>query len=195
MKNINKTFHDNGCLNEEYSLNDKGERDGFYRCFHENGQLRVELKFKDGKQEDGIAISYHDNGNKEREVVVINELYQGELQEWHSNGKLKLKCIYKDDQVVNELYKSTALPKWFFEVGGEPYNVGDKVFSLSSFEFYILNSDELAIYDLILGLDSAICNLNDVSNPKTQERQKTLDLAISWFKENNAEAYKALLER
>jgi hypothetical protein len=34
-----------------------------------------------------------------------------------------------------------------------------------------------------------------MSDPQTKENLKTIDQAISWFKENNAEAYKVLLER
>ena len=62
-------------------------------------------------------------------------------------------------------------------------------------EFYTLNSDELAMYDLIIGLEFTIFNFGNMSDPQTKENLKTLDLAISWFKENNAEAYKVLLER
>lgn len=194
MKNINKTYHENGSLHEEYSLNDKGERDGFYRCYHENGQLKVELKFKDGKQEDGLAISYHDNGNKAREVFIENSRRQGEFQEWFPDGRLKLKGIYEDNQIVKELYKPTVLPGWFLKEGRQ-HEVGAEVQNQLSGEVYTLNSDELAMYDLIIGLKFTIFNFGNMSDPETQEHLKTIDQAISWFKENNAEAYKVLLER
>jgi antitoxin component YwqK of YwqJK toxin-antitoxin module len=81
-------------------------KNGCHKDYHENGQLRCETKFRDGSQQDGWVVSYHDNGNKAREVYVEKVLFQGEFQEWQPDGKLKLKGIYKDDKVVEILYKS-----------------------------------------------------------------------------------------
>lgn len=100
--------YNSGQLWKEYEVTN-GIRNGYYKEYHENGQLRVEIKFSDGSQEDGWVVTYHDNGNKAREVFVEKILYQGEFQEWFPDGRQKLKGIYKDDQVVEILYKSEEL--------------------------------------------------------------------------------------
>ena len=93
---IVKTFNDDKTLLEEYQINTKQEKDGYYRIYYPNGKLKVELSWTNGLQDDGDVISYHDDGSKARQVTLVNHLMNGNYFEWYKNGQLKTQGIYKD---------------------------------------------------------------------------------------------------
>jgi hypothetical protein len=82
--------------------------------------------------------------------------------------------------------KETKLPKWF---DGEIYEEGDKVRNPFSGEEFILNAEELSMYDFIMGAQMVM--EMGMNQPKLVEE---LRKGISWFRENNKEAYMTLLD-
>ena len=54
----------------------------------ENGKMKI--------------ISYYENGNKEEEVFVINELFDGEAFKYYPSGKLRNKSFFKDGKREGE---------------------------------------------------------------------------------------------
>lgn len=88
----------------------------------------------------------------------------------------------------------TKLPKWFLD--GDPvlYKEGTLVQNPFSGECYTLNGDELSMYDYIMGLQWTIDKLGGVFDRRTFDHQKNLARGLSWFRQNNAEAYMVLLD-
>ncbi len=78
------------------------------------------------------------------------------------------------------------LPKWY---DGAKYTKGDTVQNPFSGETYELTADELAMYDLIMGI-------NYVGDHRgwDDEMIDTHRKALKWFSENNIKAYMALLD-
>ena len=112
MNKINKTYHVNGSIDEEYEINKEGKQNGYYKLFHDNGQLKVETSFKNGIQNPGIIISYHSNGVRAREVILSkNGNFNGAFTEWHNNGNIKTQGYHKDDEkfIENEFYENGVL--------------------------------------------------------------------------------------
>ena len=58
------------------------------KFFLENGKMKI--------------ISYYENGNKEEEVFVINELFDGEALVYYPSGKLKEKDFFKNGKREGE---------------------------------------------------------------------------------------------
>lgn len=77
------------------------------------------------------------------------------------------------------------LPKWFIEAGGAKYKNGGAVSNPFSSESTTLNSNELSMYDFIIG-----CQM--VSADKSIQTQ--FRKAIDWFRVANPEAYMILLD-
>ena len=80
----------------------------------------------------------------------------------------------------------SKLPEWF---RGTHYKEGDTVTNRFSGKEYKLTSEELSMYDFIMGgqvmMEMGMCNEVTIL-----EMRKGLD----WFKENNSKAYKVLLD-
>ncbi len=82
--------------------------------------------------------------------------------------------------------KETKLPKWF---DGEIYEEGGKVRNPFSGEEFVLNAEELSMYDFIMGAQLVMeMGMNQ------QKLVEELRKGISWFRENNKEAYMTLLD-
>ena len=84
---------------------------------------------------------------------------------------------------MKELDKQ-RLPKWF---NGELYDEGATVQNRFSGEKYELNNVELSMYDFVMG--ATICMEMELPCNVTELRQ-----GLSWFRQNNAEAYMVLLD-
>tara|TARA_B100000287_G_C20275451_1_gene639787 strand:- start:46 stop:297 length:252 start_codon:yes stop_codon:yes gene_type:complete len=82
--------------------------------------------------------------------------------------------------------KKNKLPEWF---DGEVYESGDKVRNPFSGDEYILNAEELSMYDFIIG-GQMVLEMG-MKNPKMISE---LRKGIEWFRENNKEAYMTLLD-
>jgi hypothetical protein len=83
--------------------------------------------------------------------------------------------------------KKQKMPKWF---DGQIYTEGSEVTNPFSGETYELNAKELSIYDFIMG-----CNqMWGMGLKPTKQTVNDFDLALTWFKVNNPEAYMALLD-
>mgnify|MGYP003137749565 FL=1 len=82
--------------------------------------------------------------------------------------------------------KETKLPKWF---DGEIYEEGGKVRNPFSGEEFVLNAEELSMYDFIMGAQLVMeMGMNQ------QKLVEELRKGISWFREKNKEAYMTLLD-
>ena len=80
----------------------------------------------------------------------------------------------------------TKLPKWFT---GELYEEGGMVSNRFSGEEYQLTSEELSMYDFIMGA-TIMMEMNI-----KYDTQMIADLrkGLEWFRENNSKAYMVLL--
>jgi len=78
------------------------------------------------------------------------------------------------------------LPKWF---KGQLYTEGGEVTNPFSGESFILNAQELSIYDFIMG-----CQVVFATERYTQKMINDFDKALSWFRSANPKAYMVLLD-
>ena len=80
------------------------------------------------------------------------------------------------------------LPKWF---NGMLYAEGEAVKNPFSGEVYELNNVELSMYDFLMG-----CALlfERASNRVNDDMIRDYEKGIRWFRQNNPEAYMALLD-
>jgi hypothetical protein len=83
------------------------------------------------------------------------------------------------------------IPLWFT---GQVYTEGEEVRNEFSGETYYLNAVELSIYDMIMGGQMVIDLMGGPFNASTAEIQDNMAKGLSWFRENNAEAYMVLLD-
>ena len=81
----------------------------------------------------------------------------------------------------------SKLPTWF---DGERYEKGDEVTNRFSGEKYALTSEELSMYDFIMGAQ-IVLEMGIMNNPKMVE---DLRKGLDWFRKNNNEAYMVLLD-
>jgi hypothetical protein len=80
------------------------------------------------------------------------------------------------------------LPDWF---EGEIYEIGDEVRNPFSGDSYVLNANELSMYDLIKGAEMVM--MMGIAVDSDECAQIMVD-GSEWFKKNNPKAYKALLD-
>ena len=80
------------------------------------------------------------------------------------------------------------IPKWF---NGMIYTEGDVVENRFTGESIELNNIELSMYDFVMGAVMASEAGWDSNN---SEIVKDLRKGLSWFRQNNAEAYMVLLD-
>ena len=83
--------------------------------------------------------------------------------------------------------KEQKLPKWF---DGELYEKGDEVTNRFSGEKYTLTSQELSMYDFIMGAQ-IVLEMGIMDKPQIVE---DLRKGLDWFRKNNNKAYMALLD-
>ena len=81
----------------------------------------------------------------------------------------------------------SKLPKWFT---GELYEEGGEVTNRFSGEKYQLTSEELSMYDFVMGATMVM----EMGVDSEGELIKDLRKGLEWFKENNSEAYMTLLD-
>jgi hypothetical protein len=80
------------------------------------------------------------------------------------------------------------LPKWF---KGMLYSEGEVVKNIFTGEEYELTNVELSLYDFIMGCNAVFAK---APNRVNDEMIKDFDLALTWFRVNNPEAYMVLLD-
>ena len=78
------------------------------------------------------------------------------------------------------------LPKWF---NGLKYNEGEVVENRFTGQSIELNNIELSMYDFVMG-----ANMTLEMNVGGDEIVRDLRKGLSWFRQNNAEAYMVLLD-
>jgi len=80
------------------------------------------------------------------------------------------------------------LPKWF---NGMLYKEGEAVKNPFSGEVYELNNVELSMYDFLMGCAMLF---ERASNRVNDQMIDDYNKGIRWFRQNNPEAYMALLD-
>jgi len=85
--------------------------------------------------------------------------------------------------------KKQELPKWF---NGVTYDEGDVVENRFTGQSIELNNIELSMYDFVMGATMAY-EFGGIS-PANNEIVRDLRKGLSWFRQNNAEAYMVLLD-
>ena len=89
---------------------------------------------------------------------------------------------------MNTELKKKKLPNWF---KGSIYKEGGIVTNPFSKEEYELNNVELSLYDFIIGSQMVM----EVAPKTVTEKQiNEFHKALTWFRQNNAEAYMVLLD-
>ena len=84
--------------------------------------------------------------------------------------------------------KEQTVPKWF---KGMIYDKGELVTNPFSGDSYELNGVELSMYDFIMGSQYVM----EVAPKTVTEKQiNEFHKALSWFRQNNVEAYMVLLD-
>jgi hypothetical protein len=86
---------------------------------------------------------------------------------------------------------SKQLPKWF---KGLAFDSGKSVTNPYSGESRELDAVEFTVYARIMNLQRDIDRSGGVFNPQTAPMQKEMSQCLGWFRNNNAEAYMALLD-
>ena len=84
-----------------------------------------------------------------------------------------------------------ALPKWFDGYVGDE---NETIRNPFTGERYDCNPNEVAMYDLIMGIQITIDKSGGLLNPRTRDLQIKLRDSLDWFRKNNAEAYMILLD-
>ena len=84
------------------------------------------------------------------------------------------------------MQKEQKLPKWF---DGKVYEEGSVVKNKLTGKEYKLNSIELSMYDAVMGA-SIIAEMGGADTYSIG----VLKRGVDWFRENNKEAYRILLE-
>ena len=84
--------------------------------------------------------------------------------------------------------KEQEIPKWF---NGTVYDEGDEVTNPFSGQTYSLNNIELSMYDFVMGATMASeLGMSTTNKDIVNDLRK----GLSWFRQNNAEAYMVLLD-
>jgi len=91
--------------------------------------------------------------------------------------------------------KEQKTPKWFKDKY-ELYEKGAVVNNPYSGQDYELNALELSIYDIIIGAQATIDFIynGDMFDPNTAPLQREMTKGLTWFRQNNPEAYMVLLD-
>ncbi|HTD03916.1 hypothetical protein [Undibacterium sp.] len=88
-------FYQDGKLTQEYSVNDKGNRDGVAREFAANGQMLREENYANGQQS-GMAKNFHKNGKLRRATFYGLGNSEQAYAEFNEGGQLReLRCSDK----------------------------------------------------------------------------------------------------
>jgi hypothetical protein len=89
--------------------------------------------------------------------------------------------------------KTQKLPKWF---DGVKYSYGETVTNPFSGESYELNNIELSMYDFIMGaqMTFAVHQETQPNKPISGKLIKDFEKGLYWFRTNNAEGYRILLD-
>ena len=90
-----------------------------------------------------------------------------------------------------EKHQQQEVPSWFT---GQVYDEGEEVRNEFSGETFYLNAVELSIYDMIMGGQFMMEMMGGPFDPSTAQVQDDMAKGLSWFRQNNAEAYMVLLD-
>ena len=76
-------------------------KNGEIKGYHSNGKLQFITNWNNGVQH-GSVRSYDEQGNLIKKSNLVNGEYQGEQIEYYPSGAIKIKRIYKNDEIVEE---------------------------------------------------------------------------------------------
>jgi uncharacterized protein len=91
-KVIGVTYYDSGAKVIYENKDALGNMD--YETYYPSGELTIKCTLKNGKL-NGQMVKYHRNGILELRVNVVDDLYEGLLEEFYETGELHVKAFFK----------------------------------------------------------------------------------------------------
>jgi antitoxin component YwqK of YwqJK toxin-antitoxin module len=117
-----KTYHTNGKIMEEFTVNKKGEKDGTYSSFYDSGLPYETAEYKNGKLKGVRKLNYpegvieiienynengelhgpyqtfYKNGQLWTDKHYSNNILNGDVKVYYQNGNLKEVVSFRDNQ-------------------------------------------------------------------------------------------------
>ncbi|HMP28160.1 MAG TPA: DUF5758 domain-containing protein [Saprospiraceae bacterium] len=109
MNGLYRSWHLNGCLQEECTYNN-WNRDNLYRYWHDNGCLQVECTYNNGVL-DGLDRCWDEKGELWLERTFKNGKLDGMYREWHIRGCRIIDCTFKDGMHHETWHRPKSLIK------------------------------------------------------------------------------------
>lgn len=88
-------WYKNGQLEERYTVDENGKKEGFYESWHKNGQQQRHCIYKNGKVH-GLSETWYPNGQQETYIQFSNGEINCVYQSWNQEGVL-IEDIYYDE--------------------------------------------------------------------------------------------------
>jgi len=88
-------YHPNGKVEVEETYDDKGIMNGPYKSYFNTGVLELEKEYKDNVILGAIKV-YYPSGSIKEDVSMENNTENGPFTEYHENGKVHWKGIYRN---------------------------------------------------------------------------------------------------
>jgi len=112
-----KTYYDNGQVQQEFTFNQAGKREGPQKYFYSDGKTQIEGSWNNGK-ENGLVTEYHPDGsikktvnfaNGNADIASIKEFQPKKVVKVEEIVSTKKVTASKDEAVVGEIQKPTLL--------------------------------------------------------------------------------------
>lgn len=129
------SWFENGQMQADATYNRKGKNIGPFNEWYENGQMKWKTNLDNKGNKTGVHTLWHSNGQKEAEWNYENNLLNGSMKCWNSNGRVIVSREFKDSVDINfpatykrssgdrldlmkdQTYKLTYLEQSFFSRG------------------------------------------------------------------------------
>lgn len=85
--------------------------DGHCERWWKNGHLQESYTVDENGKKNGIYESFHPNGERNRLCCYVDDKLSGDLKEWHPNGQIALSCSYEQGELdgIYEAWDTTGV--------------------------------------------------------------------------------------